>query len=164
MRACTSGYVGLVPLSRTLCSGQLCTPFADHCLPGITRQAVIDMAPGLGFAVSERRLSLADFHAAEEGADAPLSLPKAWAPRLSWARAPPLAASVYDRDHGRADARRGHRRAHDRRGRRGACHAGVAGTEDEWVAPAGRAGALTTTMQREWRRKTETEGVPLPPF
>lgn len=46
--------------------GILLTPSADHCLPGITRGTVITLAHQLGIPCHVRRVSLAEFHAAEE--------------------------------------------------------------------------------------------------
>ena len=46
--------------------GVLLTPSADHCLPGITRGTVLELARELGIPVEVRRLSLAEFHAADE--------------------------------------------------------------------------------------------------
>lgn len=46
--------------------GKLLTPHADHCLPGITRETVISVAQELGIEVIERRISLAEFHSADE--------------------------------------------------------------------------------------------------
>jgi branched-chain amino acid aminotransferase group I len=46
--------------------GALLTPHADHCLPGITRETVMALAARLGVALVERRLSLSEFHAADE--------------------------------------------------------------------------------------------------
>ena len=46
--------------------GVLLTPHADHCLPGITRETVIGLAKELGIPCIERRVSLAEFHAADE--------------------------------------------------------------------------------------------------
>lgn len=46
--------------------GVLLTPHPDHCLPGITRETVISLARELGIQVTERRISLAEFHAADE--------------------------------------------------------------------------------------------------
>jgi hypothetical protein len=46
--------------------GELQTPFADHCVPGITRHAVLHMAPTLGIPAREMRLTLADVYAADE--------------------------------------------------------------------------------------------------
>eukprot|EP00957_Ditylum_brightwellii_P123148 9389859-Ditylum_brightwellii.AAC.1 len=44
----------------------LLTPHADYCLPGITRETVLLLASELGIATEVRRVSLAEFHAAEE--------------------------------------------------------------------------------------------------
>jgi protein-lysine N-methyltransferase EEF2KMT len=46
--------------------GTLLTPPADHCLPGITRETVLELAKELGILTEVRRVSLAEFHAAEE--------------------------------------------------------------------------------------------------
>ena len=46
--------------------GVLRTPFADHCLPGITRRVVLELAREASIPCEERRLSLAEFHAADE--------------------------------------------------------------------------------------------------
>ena len=46
--------------------GVLLTPNADHCLPGITRGTVLELAKELGIPTEVRRISLAEFHAAEE--------------------------------------------------------------------------------------------------
>jgi len=46
--------------------GTLLTPHADHCLPGITRETVLLLAEEMGIPCRERRVSLAEFHAAEE--------------------------------------------------------------------------------------------------
>lgn len=46
--------------------GALVTPWADACLPGVTRETVIRLAAGLGIPCEERRVSLAEFHAADE--------------------------------------------------------------------------------------------------
>ena len=47
-------------------SGELVTPHADHCLPGITRATVLQLAPGLGIRAIERRVSLSEVHSADE--------------------------------------------------------------------------------------------------
>ena len=47
-------------------SGVLMTPHADHCLPGITRQTVLELAKEAGIPVEVRRISLAEFHSADE--------------------------------------------------------------------------------------------------
>jgi branched-chain amino acid aminotransferase group I len=46
--------------------GELHTPAADHCLPGITRGVVLRLAREAGIACFERRVSLSEFHAADE--------------------------------------------------------------------------------------------------
>ena len=46
--------------------GTLITPHADHCLPGITRETIILLGHEIGIPVVERRVSLAEFHAADE--------------------------------------------------------------------------------------------------
>ena len=46
--------------------GELFTPFADHCLPGITRAKVIELARQHGIPCKEKRLSLAEFYTADE--------------------------------------------------------------------------------------------------
>jgi protein-lysine N-methyltransferase EEF2KMT len=48
-------------------NGVLSTPHGDHCLPGITRQTVLDLAAELSIQYEVRRISLAEFHAATEG-------------------------------------------------------------------------------------------------
>mmetsp|Transcript_22770 Transcript_22770/g.27921 ORF Transcript_22770/g.27921 Transcript_22770/m.27921 type:complete len:350 (-) Transcript_22770:23-1072(-) len=46
--------------------GVLMTPHADHCLPGITRETILTIAEELGIPTDVRRISLAEFHAADE--------------------------------------------------------------------------------------------------
>ena len=46
--------------------GVLLTPHADHCLPGITRETVIILARECGIPCEVRRVSLSEFHAADE--------------------------------------------------------------------------------------------------
>eukprot|EP00271_Cylindrocystis_brebissonii_P022179 TRINITY_DN8384_c0_g1_i1.p1 TRINITY_DN8384_c0_g1~~TRINITY_DN8384_c0_g1_i1.p1 ORF type:complete len:623 (-),score=77.18 TRINITY_DN8384_c0_g1_i1:194-2062(-) len=47
--------------------GALLTPLAEHCLPGITRATVIELALGVcSLPFVERRISLSEFHAADE--------------------------------------------------------------------------------------------------
>lgn len=46
--------------------GTLLTPHADHCLPGITRATILELAGELGIPSEVRRISLAEFHAADE--------------------------------------------------------------------------------------------------
>ena len=46
--------------------GVVMTPHADHCLPGITRETVLALTKELGIPSEVRRISLAEFHAADE--------------------------------------------------------------------------------------------------
>ena len=46
--------------------GVVLTPYADSCLPGITRARVIRMARDLGLEVVERNLSITEVHTADE--------------------------------------------------------------------------------------------------
>lgn len=46
--------------------GAVATPTADSCLPGITRATVMALCKDLGLQVVERRVSLAELHAADE--------------------------------------------------------------------------------------------------
>jgi protein-lysine N-methyltransferase EEF2KMT len=46
--------------------GILLTPHADHCLPGITRWTVLELAKTLHIPYIERRITLSEFHSAAE--------------------------------------------------------------------------------------------------
>jgi branched-chain amino acid aminotransferase group I len=46
--------------------GEVFTPSADACLPGITRGIVLELAREAGLAVAERRVSLAELYTADE--------------------------------------------------------------------------------------------------
>lgn len=46
--------------------GVVATPLPDHCLPGITRAKICALARANGIALEVRRVSLAEFHAADE--------------------------------------------------------------------------------------------------
>jgi branched-chain amino acid aminotransferase group I len=46
--------------------GQLATPLAEHCLPGITRATVLELARANGIEAVERRVSLTEFYTADE--------------------------------------------------------------------------------------------------
>jgi branched-chain amino acid aminotransferase group I len=46
--------------------GQLLTPFADSCLPGLTRQMILDIAAQEGIAAAEKNLSLTELYTADE--------------------------------------------------------------------------------------------------
>lgn len=47
-------------------SGKVLTPFADSCLPGITRQIVIDLCKENDIPVAEKRISMAEMYSADE--------------------------------------------------------------------------------------------------
>ena len=49
-----------------VCNGELLTPFADACLPGITRQMILDIASEEGIAALEKNLSLTELYTADE--------------------------------------------------------------------------------------------------
>ena len=46
--------------------GKLLTPFADACLPGLTRQMILDIAAEEGIAAAEKNLSLTELYTADE--------------------------------------------------------------------------------------------------
>lgn len=46
--------------------GALHTPLAEHCLPGITREIVLELCGANGIQARERRVSLMEFHTADE--------------------------------------------------------------------------------------------------
>ncbi|XP_022896345.1 branched-chain-amino-acid aminotransferase-like protein 1 [Olea europaea var. sylvestris] len=46
--------------------GRVATPHADCCLPGITRAAVMDLVIKEELVLQERRISLSEFHTADE--------------------------------------------------------------------------------------------------
>lgn len=62
------GYVSEVNATNIFFvhDGKVLTPFADSCLPGITRQLVIDLCRGNDIPVSEKRLSMTEMYTAEE--------------------------------------------------------------------------------------------------
>jgi branched-chain amino acid aminotransferase len=45
---------------------QLLTPFADSCLPGLTRQMILDIAAEAGISAREKNLSLTELYTADE--------------------------------------------------------------------------------------------------
>ncbi len=47
-------------------NGELLTPFADACLPGITRGLVINIAKDLNINCNERNISVSEFYNADE--------------------------------------------------------------------------------------------------
>ena len=46
--------------------GKVLTPFADSCLPGITRGIIIDLCKENGIPVAEKRISMAEMYSADE--------------------------------------------------------------------------------------------------
>ncbi|KAG5244873.1 branched-chain-amino-acid aminotransferase protein [Salix suchowensis] len=46
--------------------GRVLTPHSDYCLPGITRATVMDLVVKEGLVLEERRISLSEFHTADE--------------------------------------------------------------------------------------------------
>ena len=62
------GYVSETNATNVFCvrEGVLVTPHADHCLPGITRATVMELAVKLAIPLQERRVSLSEFHSADE--------------------------------------------------------------------------------------------------
>ena len=46
--------------------GTVCTPYADACLPGLTRQMVLDICHEEGIPAAERNLSLTELYTADE--------------------------------------------------------------------------------------------------
>jgi branched-chain amino acid aminotransferase group I len=49
-----------------VCNAQLLTPFADSCLPGLTRQMILDIATAENISCREKNLSITDLYTAEE--------------------------------------------------------------------------------------------------
>ena len=47
-------------------NGELLTPFADACLPGLTRQMILDIAAEEGIPAREKNLSLTELYTADE--------------------------------------------------------------------------------------------------
>lgn len=62
------GYVSEVNATNIFFvkKGKVLTPFADSCLPGITRQIVIDLCRDNGIPVAEKRISMAEMYSADE--------------------------------------------------------------------------------------------------
>jgi branched-chain amino acid aminotransferase group I len=46
--------------------GEVLTPYADSCLPGLTRQMILDICVAQGIAAAERRLSITEVYTADE--------------------------------------------------------------------------------------------------
>ena len=49
-----------------VCNGELLTPFADACLPGLTRQMILDICAEEGIPAREKDLSLTELYTAAE--------------------------------------------------------------------------------------------------
>ncbi len=49
-----------------VCGGRLLTPFADACLPGLTRQMILDIAEAADIPAAEKDLSLTELYTADE--------------------------------------------------------------------------------------------------
>eukprot|EP01038_Epipyxis_sp_PR26KG_P007356 gene7356-10026_t len=64
----TEGFVSETNATNVFCikHGIVYTPHADFCLPGITRQTIMKLIPNIGLQLVERRISLAEFHTADE--------------------------------------------------------------------------------------------------
>lgn len=62
------GYVSEVNATNIFFvrNSEVITPFADSCLPGITRQIVIDLCEENNIPVSEKRISMAEMYSADE--------------------------------------------------------------------------------------------------
>lgn len=62
------GYVSEVNATNIFFvdNGKVLTPFADSCLPGITRQIVIDLCKENDIPVAEKRISMAEMYSADE--------------------------------------------------------------------------------------------------
>ncbi|MEM8524473.1 MAG: aminotransferase class IV [Bacteroidota bacterium] len=62
------GYVAEANGVNLFCirKGVVCTPFASSCLPGITRQTIIDLCEEKGIPVQEKNLSITEFYIADE--------------------------------------------------------------------------------------------------
>lgn len=62
------GYVSEVNATNIFFvrNGKVITPFADSCLPGITRGIVIDLCKENNIPVSEKRISMAEMYSADE--------------------------------------------------------------------------------------------------
>ncbi|MEM1215028.1 MAG: aminotransferase class IV [Bacteroidota bacterium] len=62
------GYVAEANGVNLFCvrKGTVYTPFADFCLPGITRQTVLDICHANGIPAREKRLSITEFYTADE--------------------------------------------------------------------------------------------------
>ena len=62
------GYVSETNATNVFCvrEGRVWTPHADSCLPGITRGFVMEICERIGVPCGEKRLSLSEFHSADE--------------------------------------------------------------------------------------------------
>ena len=64
----TNGFVAEANATNVFMirGGRLYTPFADACLPGITRGLILDIARDMGIHSEERNLSVSEFYNADE--------------------------------------------------------------------------------------------------
>ncbi|KAH6770187.1 D-aminoacid aminotransferase-like PLP-dependent enzymes superfamily protein [Perilla frutescens var. hirtella] len=53
-------------LQNLVKKGHVATPHADYCLPGITRRTVMELVVKEKMVLSERRISISEFHTADE--------------------------------------------------------------------------------------------------
>ncbi|MEL7248628.1 MAG: aminotransferase class IV [Bacteroidota bacterium] len=64
----SEGYISEANGVNVFCirKGKVLTPYADFCLPGITRRTILELCQQHGIPAEERRLSLTDFYTADE--------------------------------------------------------------------------------------------------
>ena len=64
----SEGYIAEANGVNVFCirKGTVQTPYADFCLPGITRGTILELCQQHGIPAEERRLSLTDFYTADE--------------------------------------------------------------------------------------------------
>ena len=64
----SEGYIAEANGVNVFCirKGVVLTPFADYCLPGITRATILKLCKAKGIPAEERRLTLTEFYTADE--------------------------------------------------------------------------------------------------
>lgn len=64
----TDGYIAEANGVNVFCirKGEVLTPYADYCLPGITRGTILELCEQHGIPSAERRLTLTEFYTADE--------------------------------------------------------------------------------------------------